>query len=71
MTIKELKKLKRKLPRGWREELRNRLPNHSASAIHHVMHGSYNNDEIIDCAIKLAEEYKASLLAREERLKSL
>jgi hypothetical protein len=35
------------------------------------MHGSYNNDEIIDCAIKLAEEYKASLKFREERLKSL
>lgn len=71
MNSKELAKLKKKLPRGWREEMKKRLPEHSKSAIHQVMHGSYNNDEIIDCAIQLAQEYQASIKARKEKLSSL
>lgn len=72
MTIRELNKVVKKMPRGWREQLHKRLNGkHSVSAIHHVMRGAYNNDEIIDSAIELAEEYQASLKSRSERLKSL
>jgi hypothetical protein len=71
MTTRELSKLKKKLPRGWREEMKKRLPNNSKSAIHQVMSGSYNNDKIIDCAIQLAQEYQESIKARKEKLDSL
>lgn len=71
MTTRELDKLRSKLPRGWRMELWRRLGKHSVSAIHHVLRGEYHNDEILDAAIELAEEYQATLRARKEKLSSL
>ncbi len=72
MTLKELRKLKKRMPRGWRAEMLKRLNDrHSKSAIDAVMRGDYNNDEIIDTAIQLAEENKAKVIARKEKLSSL
>jgi DNA replication protein DnaD len=71
MRTKELEKLKSKLPRKWRTELWRRLGKYSISAINQVMRGDYNNDEIIDAALGLAEEHQATLKARKEKLSSL
>jgi hypothetical protein len=72
MIIKDLKKLKKRMPRGWQSKLYESLGRRaSKSAIEAVMNGRYNNDEIIDCAIALAQEYQASLKSRKEKLSSL
>ncbi len=71
MKTRELEKLRKKLPRKWRTELWRRLNRYSLSAINQVMRGDYNNDEIIDAAIELAEEHQAALKSRKEKLESL
>jgi hypothetical protein len=72
MNIRELKKLKKRMPRGWQKKLYERFGGkHSKPAIEAVMNGRYNNDEIIDGAIELAEKHQASLKAKIERIKSL
>jgi hypothetical protein len=76
MTQEELSKLKSKLPSKYLVTLQKRLNQkrirkYSLSAISQVLSGTYNNYEIIDAAIKLAEEYKEELRLRAEKIQSL
>lgn len=71
MTTRELEKLRKKMPSGWNTLLWKRLNNHSFSAIYRVLNGDYNNDEIIDAALELAEEHQAHIKARKDKLDSL
>lgn len=71
MTTRELDKLKDKLPRGYRVTLWKRLNIYSLSTIDKVLRGDFNNKEIIDAAIQLAEEYQADLKSQSEKLSNL
>jgi hypothetical protein len=70
MKTKELDKLKKKLPRGYRIELWKRT-GCSLAAIDSVLRGDYNNAVIIDAAILLAEEHQNDLKSRSEKINSL
>jgi hypothetical protein len=59
------------MPRGWAVELWKRLNRYSLASIRAVLRGDFNNDEIIDAAIALAEEYQNELTARKEKINSL
>lgn len=71
MTTKDLDKLKSKLPKKYRIILWRRLNKYSLSAISSVLRGDYNNNEIIDAAIQLAEEHQNELTQYSEKIKSL
>jgi hypothetical protein len=71
MTTRELDKLKKNLPRKYRTILWQRIGNVSISAIDKVMRGDYNNDVIIEAAIKLARETQARSKRLKEEVKSL
>lgn len=71
MKTKELEKLKSKLPKKYRETLWQRLNKYSISSINAVLRGDYNNIEIIDAAIQLAEEHQNALKSRSEKINSL
>jgi DNA replication protein DnaD len=71
MTTRELEKLKKKLPPKYLQELCRRLSKHSISAIRAVLRGDYNNFEIVDAAIALAEEHQSCLRARSEKISQL
>jgi hypothetical protein len=71
MKTKELDKLKKKLPKKWRLLLWTRLNKYSISTINQVLRGDFNNTEIIDAAIQLAEEHQTELKSRSEKISGL
>lgn len=71
MKSRELDKLREKLPRKARLILWKRLNKYSLSAINQVLTGVYNNQEILDAAIQLAEEHQNDLKSRSEKISSL
>jgi hypothetical protein len=71
MKTRELDKLKSKLPKKYRDILWKRLNKYSVSSINAVLRGDYDNIEIIDAAIQLAEEHQAELRGRSEKISSL
>lgn len=71
MKTRELDKLKSKLPKKYRDTLWQRLGKYSISSINAVLRGEYDNAEIIDAAIQLAEEHQAELKSRSEKINSL
>ena len=71
MKTRELDKLKSKLPKKYREILWQKLNKYSISSINAVLRGDYDNAEIIDAAILLAEEHQNDLKIRSEKINSL
>ncbi len=71
MTRSEYDKLKLKLPKRYRLILRKRLNKYSLSAISSVLRGAYVNNEIIDAAIQLAEEYQNELQKYSKKIEQL
>jgi hypothetical protein len=71
MKTRELDKLKSKLPKKYRETLWQRLNKYSISSINAVLRGDFENTEIIDAAILLAEEHQNELKSRVEKINSL
>ncbi len=71
MKTRELDKLKGKLPKKYRDILWKRLNKYSISSINAVLRGDFDNVEIIDAAIQLAEEHQNELKARSEKINSL
>lgn len=71
MKTKELDKIKKKLPRGYRMILWKRLDKYSISTIDSVLRGDFNNEIILDTAIQLAEEYQNTIKERLEKINSL
>jgi nitrous oxidase accessory protein NosD len=71
MTTRDLDKLKKKLPKGYSIMLWKRLNKYSVSAINRVLRGDYQNNIIIDEAIRLAEEHQAELKGRSEKISLL
>jgi hypothetical protein len=71
MKTRELDKLRKKLPKRFRIILWKRLNKYSLSAINQVLTGVYDNTEIIDAAILLAEEHQNDLKSRSEKINSL
>jgi hypothetical protein len=71
MTRSEYDKLKSKLPKKYRLILWKRLDKYSLSAISSVLRGDYINNEIIDAAIQLAEEYQNELQEHSKKIEQL
>lgn len=70
MTGTELKKLKAKLPRGYRKTLREETK-FSFATIDLVLKGNHYNQKIIDAAICLAQKHQQSLKEKSEKISSL
>jgi hypothetical protein len=77
MKSKELDKLKSRLPNNWRITLWKRLNDRkdgnkfSLSAIYRVMRGDYENFEIINAALELAEEVQRERDIQKQRISEL
>jgi hypothetical protein len=73
MTIKHLKKLRSKLPRGYTRMLMNDTGASSATVSRALREGPVSpmNRRVIEAAIKLAARNKEMLSAQEEHIKSL
>ncbi|HNX37507.1 MAG TPA: hypothetical protein PKI15_04035 [Candidatus Cloacimonadota bacterium] len=71
MTTGELEKLRSKLPKRYRMILWQRLNRYSLSAISSVLRGDYNNTEIIDAAIQLAEEHQNEISMHSRKIENL
>jgi hypothetical protein len=71
MTRSECERLKSKLPKRYRLILWKRLDKYSLSAISSVLRGDYINNEIIDAAIQLAEEYQNELQEYSKKIEQL
>jgi hypothetical protein len=71
MKTKELDKLKDKLPKNYVDTLWKRLNRYSTSTIRAVLRGDFNNTEILDASIRLAEEHQNELKSRSEKISSL
>jgi hypothetical protein len=70
MTSKELSKLKKALPRGYRDKLAVKFMV-STVTIDRVLRGAHDRPDIIDGAITLAEEHKEYLASLATKIKSL
>jgi hypothetical protein len=71
LKTRELEKLRSKLPPHSYEILWKRLNKPSIPTIKAVLRGNFNNDQIIDAAIQLAQEYQNELKERQEKISSL
>ena len=70
MTKENLEKLKKRLPAKWAKLLSLKTGFAKVSIIK-VMSGEYDNDNIIDAAIELAEENKKKLILRQTKIDML
>jgi len=70
MNTEDLEKLKKKLPRGYRQMLIERT-GYSLPAIDSVLRGDYMNERILDAAIKLAQEHQEKLKNYSEKINSI
>jgi hypothetical protein len=71
MTTRELDKLKSKLPKRYRMILWKRLNRYSLRTIGAVLKGEFDNKEILDAAIFLAEEHQNDLRSQKDKISSL
>jgi hypothetical protein len=66
MTNTELEKLRKKLPRGYGKKIA-AITNETRGVVYRVLTGEFNNDSIIDAALKLALE-KAEMDKKKKQL---
>lgn len=71
MTTSELEKLRSKLPKHYRMILWRRLNRYSLSDIKNALKGNLINNEILDAAIQLAEEYQNEINSRSVKIENL
>jgi transcriptional regulator with XRE-family HTH domain len=70
MTKKELRILRKNLPKGYRDTLARQF-NCTASYVDKVLSGTRNNIEMIKAATKMAEDYKAEMDQLSNQIKQL
>jgi transcriptional regulator with XRE-family HTH domain len=70
MTIREKRKLKRVLPAEYRKQIAKTL-GFSARYVDMVLHGSRNNNAVIDAAIDMAKQLKIKSIRQQKIIKAL
>ena len=70
MTKRELKKLRKKLPKGWADTLAIKF-RHSVTYIRAIIYGDKPNEYVVSAAIDMAEEYQKQLEEQKLKIKSL
>jgi len=70
MTKKDLNKLKKSLPKGYRDLIAEKL-DCSVSLVDQVLAGTRKNIEIVDAAVNLALSHKAQIEELSNKIKSI
>lgn len=70
MTEKELLKLKKKMPKGYREKLAEKF-GITISYVDKIFSGDKTRSDVIDEAIELATEHKLKLANQKTKIKQL
>lgn len=70
MTKKDLNKLKKSLPKGYRDLISEKL-DCSISLVDQVLAGTRKNIEIVDAAVNLALSHKAQIEELSNKIKSI